>query len=785
MAINFPNSPILNQLYTYDNKTWEWNGTYWEVYSALTGYITSAYTVGNGVSDISGVTNGNIVLKSFSGINLTILDNNDKLTFSASPYFDTTITGGTYSNGNTTFTNNTGGTFTVTGSATYNSGLLSNSSNWVNNGDGSINLPTTQVAIFNNTGFTEPVQVYIIQSGTTGSGGINALTNNDTNYVYIDYNNGSPVYQVTTNGLTPNGSDKPLYLIVYRANNFVHVLDFGNQGAGLPNKINNRIISVERFARESGFSLGLSGVTGVVTLTSGVAWNGTNRQSLVAVNSQDDIFFQNYHTGGTWTYTTTADTLNNLYYDDGTNPVLANTGKYLVNWYFRGQEVNDHLYEVWGTSQYNNVSEAQLSIEPNLPELITSHAFLTGRIIVQVSATTGVVESAFVQAFQPTTVQEHNDLTGIQGGTAGEYYHLTNNEYTNLLFGSGTNDYVPKWTAFNTLADSQISDNGVYVGINNSNPTPTLSGSVFSVNGALEVNNIQFYGDKSLAITDIDMTSWLSSGGDIAIGFGGILQKSEGQNNIGIGFENLRNNGSGQYNIAIGNSSLYSAKDGSGNIAIGFECLYNNNGERNVAIGLYAGYNEVGNDKLYIANNLATTLIYGEFDAGRVGINTTGATNAFHVSASTNPVRFEGLQQSANTRYLVANVDGVVTWTSLPTDIIVTGATYSNNTFTYTNNTGGTFNVLFNTVTGLTSTGTISSNIISATTYQNLPSFNSVRINNTTQFSGVNNNFINFSGINLTITSAATNTLVLSAGTGGSSAPSGAGLAITNYYNFF
>jgi len=55
---------------------------------------------------------------------------------------------------------------------------------------------------------------------------------------------------------------------------------------------------------------------------------------------------------------------------------------------------------------------------------------------------------------------------------------------------------------------------------------------------------------------------------------------------------------------------------------------------------------------------------------------------------------------------------------NLPRDIRVTGATYSNNTFTYTNNTGGTFNVNFNSVTGLTSTGTISSSVISATTYQ-------------------------------------------------------------------
>lgn len=42
----------------------------------------------------------------------------------------------------------------------------------------------------------------------------------------------------------------------------------------------------------------------------------------------------------------------------------------------------------------------------------------------------------------------------------------------------------------------------------------------------------------------------------------------------------------------------------------------------------------------------------------------------------------------------------------ISTDVFVTGATYSNNTFTYTNNTGGTFNVNFNTLTGVTVTGT-------------------------------------------------------------------------------
>ena len=66
-------------------------------------------------------------------------------------------------------------------------------------------------------------------------------------------------------------------------------------------------------------------------------------------------------------------------------------------------------------------------------------------------------------------------------------------------------------------------------------------------------------------------------------------------------------------------------------------------------------------------------------------------------------------------------------------DVHVTGATYDNaNTFTFTNNTGGTFDVSFDFVTGLTINGdlTVTGNTnvqgltattISATTYQNLP----------------------------------------------------------------
>lgn len=344
------------------------------------------------------------------------------------------LTGGTYSNGVYSFINNSGNQFGVTATTTYAAGAISGSTGWTSTGTGQMNLPEVKVALFNNSNNIEPVLVYDIASGTTGSI-IPALTDNTTNYVVIEYNNGLPRYNVSTADIT-NDSDIVLAYIIYRLGTFIHVLEFGNYGAGLSNKLNDRFIMTNRFGWESGLSLGLSGSTGVVTLTSGVAWNGSYRQSLDAVNSQDDVFFQNYHVGGSWTAVTTADTLNNTYYDNGTNIITGDTGKYLVNYYYRGQERNDHLYEVFSTDQYDNISEAEAALAPNTPELVSSHAFLVGRIIIGVGETTGITQTAFGPVFQPTGfaggTNVHNNLNGLQGGSAGEYYHLTQNEYNNL-----------------------------------------------------------------------------------------------------------------------------------------------------------------------------------------------------------------------------------------------------------------------------------------------------------------------------------------------------------------
>ena len=90
------------------------------------------------------------------------------------------------------------------------------------------------------------------------------------------------------------------------------------------------------------------------------------------------------------------------------------------------------------------------------------------------------------------------------------------------------------------------------------------------------------------------------------------------------------------------------------------------------------------------------------------GQNTAGSVTSFITAAggfsgsSVSAVTITTPSVTANASGLSASTISATTYYNLPTDIAVTGSTYSNNTLTFTNNTGGTFNVVFNTMTGLT-----------------------------------------------------------------------------------
>lgn len=111
-------------------------------------------------------------------------------------------------------------------------------------------------------------------------------------------------------------------------------------------------------------------------------------------------------------------------------------------------------------------------------------------------------------------------------------------------------------------------------------------------------------------------------------------RNTTGNNNTAFGYRTARRNTTGAGNSFFGYMSGHENTTGSNNLFLGFQAGYKNKtGLKNVFIGYQAGYNESGSNKLYIenSNNLTTPLIYGDFSANGVGINTNqlsdGGTN--------------------------------------------------------------------------------------------------------------------------------------------------------------
>lgn len=103
--------------------------------------------------------------------------------------------------------------------------------------------------------------------------------------------------------------------------------------------------------------------------------------------------------------------------------------------------------------------------------------------------------------------------------------------------------------------------------------------------------------------------------------------------NSGYGIHALLGLETGIANTAVGGGSMQYLISGSNNTAIGMYAGRDVTGSNNVFIGNRSGQgNTAINNRLYIANNETTTLIYGEFDNQKVVIDGTLTTDQYILS---------------------------------------------------------------------------------------------------------------------------------------------------------
>ena len=124
--------------------------------------------------------------------------------------------------------------------------------------------------------------------------------------------------------------------------------------------------------------------------------------------------------------------------------------------------------------------------------------------------------------------------------------------------GTGTTNYVPKFTGTSAIGNSLLYDNGTTVSVNTTAPT---SGYKFEVSGSdIQVNGVRIGAGAGNKDTNV------------AFGTNALQANTSGFSNTAIGTQALSANNSGFSQIAIGGLAMSSLTGGYNNIGLGWNC---------------------------------------------------------------------------------------------------------------------------------------------------------------------------------------------------------------------
>ncbi|MEE4198405.1 MAG: tail fiber domain-containing protein [Bacteroidales bacterium] len=252
---------------------------------------------------------------------------------------------------------------------------------------------------------------------------------------------------------------------------------------------------------------------------------------------------------------------------------------------------------------------------------------------------------------------------GIKDLSTGTYENYLNLTPQNYFIGHHSGD---------NISSGQLN---LFLGWESGSYTNTGSRNVFigPLTGHKNSNgfgNIFIGNEAGYHNANIDSAACINTEGDynVYIGYSSGKNLTKGRYNTYVGFASGASGLSGEFNTFVGNqagnqnagtNNVYLGvkagevnRGGSNNVMIGNYAGYlSYDGSDNVFIGYQAGYSQSGSDRLYIANNSGTPLIYGEFNTPMVRIygdlDVTGNyTKVSDIHLKTNLTPFEsGLEK--------------------------------------------------------------------------------------------------------------------------------------------
>ncbi|MDC1299924.1 hypothetical protein N8Z24_00295 [bacterium] len=178
---------------------------------------------------------------------------------------------------------------------------------------------------------------------------------------------------------------------------------------------------------------------------SSCSWDGTNTTLIIQEatlntgadtgNIRPDAFEYYYYNGAAWVETVVTQIDNVNYNDTASGLVALGSAKYGVHWVYKG--TNGTTFVIYGQDSYSLSGAQDVQPPSSLPDHVATFGVLRAKIIILKNAASFLeIQNVTDTTFTSVTPTLHNELGGIQGGTANEYYHLTSSDYTTLRGGS-------------------------------------------------------------------------------------------------------------------------------------------------------------------------------------------------------------------------------------------------------------------------------------------------------------------------------------------------------------
>ena len=374
-----------------------------------------------------------------------------------------------------------------------------------------ITVDSGKARLYQTTGFTGYVKEYSVSQAS-----FTISTPNIVYFIVVDYNNGIPIYLLTTNrGIINYSNVIPVITLIYDGVK-IHAVDWDNSSLGTAERLNKKLNRTDRFKRESGLSISVD-ANRYISITTGVIWFGVNNVTYPNVNSQTNNIYQYFHSGGTWNYIRSA-SLNNTQYDNGTNLVtLLNNNRYAVNWIYAGVGDDGDIFTLLGDGDYDLNKAISAQPPSSVPDIIKFHGILVGKVIYPYNSS--IAASVISITDNITTaggaILEHNNLNNIQGGQANEYYHLSSlelsavQEYKNFSSESGTYAKVTIDSKGKVVSGTTLSSNDIplipWSKINSGTTPTTLNG--YGITDAVTLNTIQTITGRKTFSSGITLTN--------------------------------------------------------------------------------------------------------------------------------------------------------------------------------------------------------------------------------------------------------------------------------------